>query len=354
MRVVAVHLLNNYSGSPKVLMQLLNGWAKNDMQVHLFTCKGDGFLNDIANVTVHHYWYKFNINPLIRLLFLSISQLLLAIKLLFFLKKDDVLYVNTLLPFGAPLIGRLKGCKVIYHIHETAIQPPVLNNFLFLMVKLFADKVIYVSHFLSNFSKTNQRKEVLYNVLDKDFLNKIEINTDSFELKTVLMISSLKIYKGVVQFVALARLNKNFIFQLVVNATQDEIDDFFKDEKLPNNLKIFSTQTNVHQFYKQSSILLNLTIPRLCQETFGLTILEAMAYGLPTIVPPVGGVTELVDDEKNGYLIDSENLDELSEKLNLILSNQDIYLGMSKHAVLKSKQFNEDDFIKSSIESLKN
>jgi len=33
-------------------------------------------------------------------------------------------------------------------------------------------------------------------------------------------------------------------------------------------------------------------------ETFGLTILEGMTYKLPAIVPPVGGVIELVEENK--------------------------------------------------------
>jgi hypothetical protein len=39
-RIVSVHLLNDYSGSPKVLMQLLKSWTKNGMDAHLFTSGG--------------------------------------------------------------------------------------------------------------------------------------------------------------------------------------------------------------------------------------------------------------------------------------------------------------------------
>ena len=40
MKIFAFHLLNDYSGSPKVLMQLIKGWTKNNLDVHLVTCKG--------------------------------------------------------------------------------------------------------------------------------------------------------------------------------------------------------------------------------------------------------------------------------------------------------------------------
>lgn len=132
MRVIAAHLLNDYSGSPKVLMQLLKGWTKNNIETHLYTCSGrEGFLSDIPKVKNHFYWYKFAKNPFVRLAFFTISQLILGFKLFFFLKKTDVLYVNTVLPFGAGIIGKIKGCKVIYHIHETSMKPLILKKFLF-------------------------------------------------------------------------------------------------------------------------------------------------------------------------------------------------------------------------------
>lgn len=82
-------------------------------------------------------------------------------------------------------------------------------------------------------------------------------------------------------------------------------------------------------------MVLNLSDTKLWVETFGLTVLEAMAYGLPTIVPPVGGVVELVEEGKNGFLIDSKNVKLISEKLNQMLQNETIYHQMSKEALEK-------------------
>ena len=48
-------------------------------------------------------------------------------------------------------------------------------------------------------------------------------------------------------------------------------------------------------------------------ETFGLTILEGMAYGLPALIPPVGGITELVEHGRSGYWTNSRNLSHVSE-----------------------------------------
>ena len=351
MRVVAVHLLNDYSGSPKVLMQLLRAWGKKDIETHLFTCGGrEGFLSNIPNIQEHFYWYQFAKNPIVRLIFLLTSQALLALKLLFFLKKSDILYINTVLPFGVGIMGKIRGCTVIYHIHETSIKPKILKKFLFGVVKWSATKVVYVSHFLSNQEPINAPKEVLYNVLEDDFVKQALQNKGTISAsKIVLMICSLKEYKGVNEFLELARLNSQFIFKLVVNASQADIDEYFQNKEVPHNMICYPTQKDTHKFYREAGLLLNLSDVNLWVETFGLTVLEGMAYGLPTIVPPVGGVVELVDEGVNGFLINSKNIDAISDKIKLLLTDDTLYQQMSSKAFEKSKLFNEDYFEKESI-----
>jgi len=356
MRIIAIHLLNDYSGSPKVLMQLLKGWSKKNIETHLYTCSGrDGFLSNVAQVKNHFYWYRFAKNPFLRLLFLMTSQFLLFVKLLFKLQKNDIVYINTVLPFGAGIAGKIRGCKVMYHIHETTMKPKILKLFLFGIVKITASEVVYVSNFLADQEPLNLKKNVIYNVLESSFIKQSRLNFNpEKQSKIVLMICSLKAYKGVNEFLQLAQINSTFAFKLVVNATQNEINDYFNKENIPNNLIIYPTQKDTHPFYKEASVVLNLSDTSLWVETFGLTILEAMAYGLPTIVPPVGGVIELVEEGKNGYLIDSKNIALISKKLNELLLNSTLYSQMSENALAYSKFFCEDYFENESTRILSN
>ena len=79
-----------------------------------------------------------------------------------------------------------------------------------------------------------------------------------------------------------------------------------------------------------------------------------MAYGLPTIVPPVGGIVELIEDKKNGYLIDSEELKLISEKINELFENPSVYHKMSQCAITKSTFFSEDNFENESMRIISN
>jgi glycosyltransferase involved in cell wall biosynthesis len=64
-----------------------------------------------------------------------------------------------------------------------------------------------------------------------------------------------------------------------------------------------------------------------------------MAAGLPIIVPTVGGIAEMVDDGKNGYKIDVQDLDKIEEFLKNILSNRELYLFLSNNGLLRSKTY---------------
>lgn len=351
MRIIAAHLLNDYSGSPKVLKQLLNGWSKRDIELHLFTCNGrEGFLSNLPKVTNHFYWYRFAKNPLMRLFFLFSSQLFLAVKLFLFLKRGDIVYINTVLPFGAAIAGKIRGNKVIYHIHETSMKPLLFKQFLFDVVKHTATDVVYVSEFLAKQEPLNIRKHIIHNALEEEFIKQASLVNEHLKKdKIVLMICSLKAYKGVNEFLKLAQTNPKYIFKLVVNASKAEIDLFFKDEELPSNLIIYPTQVNTHSFYKEASLVVNLSDTNLWVETFGLTVLEAMAYNLPTIVPPVGGVTELVEEGKNGFLIDSKNTFQISQVLSRLFEDEALYKEMSDYAQKKSQMFSLKVFEEKSL-----
>mgnify|MGYP001085283671 CR=1 FL=1 len=355
MKVIAAHLLNDYSGSPKVLMQLLKGWTKNHIQVELYTCEGrKGFLSDIENVNYQYFKYTWAKNPFRRLLNLVISQIILAIKIWKTSSREDIIYVNTVLPFGAALAGRIKGCRVIYHLHETSVKPAILKMFLFGIAKWAAKDIVYVSNYLASTEPfEGKRIHILHNAIENEFIAKAnQLKEEKLGLENILMVCSLKSYKGVYEFIDLAHSLSDYSFRLVLNAQHEEISSFFNATSIPENVTIYDSQTDLHPFYKWADLVLNLSRPEEWIETFGLTILEGMAYGNPAIVPPVGGVTELIENEKNGYRITGRDTESLVHTIQQMSTDSRLYQSLREHTVEVLKNFKEDYFINQNIQIL--
>jgi L-malate glycosyltransferase len=358
-RIVAVHLLNDFSGSPFVLRQALEALVKINYPVELFTATPgpQGFLTDIDGVKENRIFYKWNKNKLVTLFLFLWSQLSLFGKLFFRLKKNDIVYINSLLPFGAALAAWLRGCKVLYHIHEVSIKPALLKNFLLQVSRITASKAIFVSQDLMNRTRFNKPSGVIYNALPDDFVQTALLHTAKKENDrfTVLMLCSMKAYKGVFEFAECAGRLPVFDFNLVLNASQPQIDEFFREVKLPANLHIFPAQKNVHPFYQQADVVMNLSKPAEWIETFGMTVLEAMYYKKPVIVPPVGGVAELVCEDVEGYLVDSSDINALCDKLRLLATCPSLYQKLSVRSFKKAHSFSQGRFsqnIQHSIDEL--
>ncbi|MFQ3214973.1 MAG: glycosyltransferase involved in cell wall biosynthesis [Marivirga sp.] len=347
MRIFAAHLLNDYSGSPKVLMQLIKGWQREGHTVHLHTsARREGFLSNILEISRHTFWYRLAKNPYIRLIFLCWSQLMLFFQLFVTIKKEDIVYVNTVLPFGAALAGKIKGSQVIYHIHETSIKPLIFKKILFYIIAKTADKVIYVSKYLAENEPVKHVKSyTLHNALPEEFMLRAKLfKKPSNSAQNALMVCSLKDYKGVNEFALLALDNPGLNFRLVLNATQPEVEAYFQDSR-PANLTIYATQTDLHPHYQWADLILNLSRPDGWIETFGLTIIEAMAYSLPAIVPPIGGITELIDVNENGFQVNSRERELLNSTLQYLCQNDEAYKRMSLVAGQKLSAFTEANFL---------
>jgi len=67
-------------------------------------------------------------------------------------------------------------------------------------------------------------------------------------------------------------------------------------------------------------------------EGYGLTPLEGMASGAAVLTSKEGVWDELVRDGIDGYLVNTGNVDETSEKLNLLIKNSSKTLTMGENA----------------------
>lgn len=352
-RLVCFHLLNDYSGSPKMLKTVLDGFCREGVVVDLYTSGTYGVLDELKvhpNFRMHSYYYNFSDNPMVTLVrYLWVQLLTFIWTWRYLVTKDVVFYVNTLLPIGPALTGRMIGKRVVYHYHENADVKGAFYKFLAAGMQKLAHEIICVSGYQSQYLKRQDIVTVVPNAIPNELLKKLHPNIDAaYNHKKVLMIGSLKEYKGTVEFVQLAVAMPEYPFVLVLNQTQENIDAFVRDKclSIPENLTIYPRQSDVAQFYNQSTVVLNLSNKELFVETFGLTALEAMSAGLPVIVPTEGGISEMVEDGVNGYKIDVQHLNKIQEAITRMLKDELLYKKLAQNALEYSRQYNEGNMIK--------
>ncbi len=347
-KIVFFHMLNDRSGSPNVLSMIIKGLIKKGYAVDLYCSPSEnGFLSNIHGAEYKYVNYRFSSNKLFTLLLFIYAQARYFLAILKYRKeKDTQIYINTILPFGAALGSAFFKKKIIYHIHENPVTVNLIQSFSLYISKKTSDKNIFVSKYLyDSFDLPSNKKYLVYNALSPDFTEKIENNEGKKLNDTILMVCSLRVYKGVLIFWELAKKLPNYTFTLVLNASDQEISLFFNNSERPSNLQIFSAQSNLHPFYQQASLVLNLSIPNQWVETFGLTALEAMSYGIPVIVPPVGGIAEIIDDGYQGYKVDSRDIDLLINKITDILSNNTLFKKMSEEAKKRALTFSHENMV---------
>lgn len=335
---------------------ILGALAEKGFPVDLVTSKGDGALSDLnqwPNVCFRRYPYRFSNNLVVTMVrYFWVQVYLFFLSWRYFFSRGTVFYVNTILPVGAAIAGRMMGKRVVYHYHENASVKGLFYRVLARMMQSLASEIICVSEYQRSFLKRRKNVVVVPNAVPSGFVSRLcPDSQQAFERKRVLMLGSLKRYKGTLELVELARRMLEYQFELVLNETQENIDVFWNENRIESlaNLRVYSRQNDVVPFYNRASLVLNLSNKDLFIETFGLTALEAMSAGLPVIVPTVGGIAEIVEDGVNGYKIDVQELDRIEAGIRRILSEKELYISLSKKALEKSRQFDAKSMIQSIV-----
>ena len=107
-----------------------------------------------------------------------------------------------------------------------------------------------------------------------------------------------------------------------------------------NNLNghvILHGNTNkIAEKYNDSSIFLFTSQA----EGYPMVLIEAQSNGLPCVAYDAPtGPSEIIDDKKNGFLIENNNILELEKKLTLLMMNEDLRMEMGKNARESSKKY---------------
>lgn len=82
-------------------------------------------------------------------------------------------------------------------------------------------------------------------------------------------------------------------------------------------------------------------------------IMEAMALAKPIIASRVGGIPDLVKDGQNGFLFEVGNVEQLAEKLRILLQDKNLAIGMGKRGQeFVRHNFSNERYIKNYLQMI--
>lgn len=175
-------------------------------------------------------------------------------------------------------------------------------------------------------------------------------------MPSVGYLSRVQSEKGASVYLKLAELNPHLLF-LIAGPGLGR----YASRVLPENLAYvgFHPRKDLPRIYNAFDVYCFLSMSG--EETFGLTVLEAMACGVPPIVPNFDGVPSVVRDA--GLVADAESFDhdigtivsypspiDFSEKINLLLNDDRMRQELSRKARKRAELFTWDKTAKQIIQ----
>lgn len=85
---------------------------------------------------------------------------------------------------------------------------------------------------------------------------------------------------------------------------------------------------DVPEYYAKADIYINPSF----YESFGMSIIEAMAMGLPVVATRVGAVPDLISNGSNGLLVDAANSSAIADAIGLLFNNPSLRNSISHAA----------------------
>ncbi|WP_025145035.1 glycosyltransferase [Pedobacter jeongneungensis] len=164
----------------------------------------------------------------------------------------------------------------------------------------------------------------------------------------LLFVGKLRAYKGV-NFLIEAVKDLDIELSIIGNGeTKQELIDLVTKLDITNKVSFFTelTDNEVETFYKNSDLFVLPSINE--AEAFGVVQLEAMSNGLPVINTNLNsGVPFVSLHNISGLTVEPKNVNELSDAILTIISNQKMYEHFSQGALQRSKDFNRVEMAKS-------
>lgn len=354
-------------GAQKSVLYSVNNLPKKEFETYLLCGKGgslDGKVKkDIKNLFFIPSLVR-QINP--------IKDLIAFKQIITTLKKINPDIVHTNCP-KAGILGRIAAkiftkAKIIHTTHGFVFyegQNPIKKYFYIfieLFAAFFADKMVFVSEkdlqTALKYKITNKKKAVLIRAgvvvktkenlsFDKEnFLKELNLKKDN---KIILQVANLKPEKAPLESVKIAKIvcpkyPKAVFLYTGEGPLRKETETLVKQFKLENNFKLIGERHDIEKLLAIADVFMLTSV----REGLPMALLEALFMQVPAVCYDVGGIKEVLNNSKNGFLIPPKNPQKAAKSI------LDIIEGNFTFSTLDLKEFDINLMVKKQISLYKN
>lgn len=165
------------------------------------------------------------------------------------------------------------------------------------------------------------------------------IAQDSFCVLSVGELNENKNHEVIIK--AIAKLNNPQISYIIcgVGESEDKLKKLIKSLNLESQIKLVGYRKDIVEICKISDVF---AFPSL-REGLPLSLMEAMASGLPTICSRIRGNVDLVNENKGGFLVEPRDIDGYAEAIKELYNSPILRKNFSQYNLeyIKAFSFNE-------------
>jgi len=325
MRIFQVITVSEYGGAQTIVADLVKNLSSEHDLFLLYGGNGEAW-NNLGNNFTH-----IRLNDHRKAV--SLKDIIILLKLFYYRVKykPDVVHLHS---SKMGVLGRLafNRKKVVYTVHGFDSVRTAFRHFLTVekFLKNRAFRIIGVSQYDVDMMKEEniyKNVERIYNGVTDNFLFNNEVKDELTEK----LDSIKKDYPKIVM--CISRISKQKKFDLFLDIAIDMphyafvwIGNKEKIEGLPANVFCLGEMHSAFSYLKYADIFI---LPS-NYEGLPMSILEALAFGVPVVASAVGGITEVLDG-KNGFAVENK-VSVFEDKIEYILSEENIQKTMSEYA----------------------
>lgn len=134
-------------------------------------------------------------------------------------------------------------------------------------------------------------------------------------------------------FAIVYKTNKNIILEIAGKGMEEEayLKTFIQKEGLENAIIFHGYLGNYQEAVNFIRNAYCFILPSR-SDNFPTVVLEALSFGVPVIASHTGGIPEMFENEKEGFLVPKENAEALAEAMQKLIANESLRNEMSIQA----------------------